>query len=87
MPTLRRMREVCQRRGVRRLNAVATAAVREAENGEEFADLVREELEIPLRIIDGEPGSELSAIGRWPTISSWREAARSSRTSAAAAWS
>lgn len=50
--TLRRMREVCQRRGVRRLNAVATAAVRDAENGEDFAQLVREELEIPLRIID-----------------------------------
>lgn len=58
--TLRRMREVCQRRGVRRLNAVATAAVREAENGEDFTNLIREELEIPLRIIDGDQEASLS---------------------------
>ncbi|MEO8295636.1 MAG: Ppx/GppA phosphatase family protein [Gemmatimonadota bacterium] len=58
--TLRRMREVCQRRGVRRLNAVATAAVREAENGEDFTNLVREELEIPLRIIDADHEASLS---------------------------
>jgi exopolyphosphatase/guanosine-5'-triphosphate,3'-diphosphate pyrophosphatase len=58
--TLRRMREVCQRRGVRRMNAVATAAVREAENGEEFTNLVREELEIPLRVIDGDQEASLS---------------------------
>ena len=58
--SLRRMREVCQRRGVRRLNAVATAAVREAENGEEFTNLIREELEIPLRIIDGDQEASLS---------------------------
>jgi exopolyphosphatase/guanosine-5'-triphosphate,3'-diphosphate pyrophosphatase len=58
--TLRRMREVCQRRGVRRLNAVATAAVREAENGEEFTNLIRDDLEIPLRIIDGDQEASLS---------------------------
>lgn len=58
--TLRRMAEVCQRRGVRRINAVATAAVREAENGESFTRLVREELEIPLRIIDAETEAQLS---------------------------
>ena len=58
--TLRRMREVCQRRGVRRLNAVATAAVREAENGEDFTNLIREDLEIPLRIIDGDQEASLS---------------------------
>jgi exopolyphosphatase / guanosine-5'-triphosphate,3'-diphosphate pyrophosphatase len=58
--SLRRMREVCQRRGVRRLNAVATAAVREAENGEDFTNLIREELEIPLRIIDGDQEASLS---------------------------
>jgi exopolyphosphatase/guanosine-5'-triphosphate,3'-diphosphate pyrophosphatase len=58
--TLKRMREVCQRRGVRRLNAVATAAVRDAENGEDFTNLIREELEIPLRIIDGDQEASLS---------------------------
>jgi exopolyphosphatase / guanosine-5'-triphosphate,3'-diphosphate pyrophosphatase len=52
MEALRRMREVCQRRGVRRLVAVATAAVREAKNGSAFVRRVQQELDIPLRIID-----------------------------------
>ena len=58
--TLARMREVCQRRGVRRLSAVATAAVREAENGPWFVRRVRQELDIPLRIIDPETEAALS---------------------------
>jgi exopolyphosphatase/guanosine-5'-triphosphate,3'-diphosphate pyrophosphatase len=60
METLGRMREVCRRRGVRRIAAVATAAVREAENGEEFARRVQEELGIPLRVIDAETEAALS---------------------------
>jgi exopolyphosphatase/guanosine-5'-triphosphate,3'-diphosphate pyrophosphatase len=51
---------VCRRRGVRRIAAVATAAVREAENGAEFARRVQEELGIPLRIIDAETEAALS---------------------------
>ncbi len=58
--TLGRMREVCQRRGVRRIAAVATAAVREAENGPWFVRRVRQELDIPLRIIDTETEASLS---------------------------
>jgi exopolyphosphatase/guanosine-5'-triphosphate,3'-diphosphate pyrophosphatase len=58
--TLGRMREVCQRRGVRRIAAVATAAVREAENGPWFVRRVRQELDIPLRIIDVETEAALS---------------------------
>ena len=54
------MREVCQRRGVRRIAAVATAAVREAENGPWFVRRVRQELDIPLRIIDTETEAALS---------------------------
>jgi exopolyphosphatase/guanosine-5'-triphosphate,3'-diphosphate pyrophosphatase len=57
---LGRMREVCQRRGVRRIVAVATAAVREAENGPWFVRRVRQELDIPLRIIDAETEAALS---------------------------
>jgi exopolyphosphatase/guanosine-5'-triphosphate,3'-diphosphate pyrophosphatase len=60
METLGRMREVCRRRGVRRIAAVATAAVRDAENGEEFARRVQQELGIPLRIIDAETEAALS---------------------------
>ena len=60
MVALRRMRDVCQRRGVRRLSAVATAAMREASNGGEFVGRVRDELGIPLRIIDAETEAALS---------------------------
>ena len=60
MQALRRMRDVCDRRGVRRLSAVATAAVREASNGSEFVARVRDELGIPLRVIDPETEAALS---------------------------
>jgi exopolyphosphatase/guanosine-5'-triphosphate,3'-diphosphate pyrophosphatase len=60
MESLRRMRDVCQRRGVHRIAAVATAAVREAENGPWFVRRVRQELDIPLRIIDPETEAALS---------------------------
>jgi exopolyphosphatase / guanosine-5'-triphosphate,3'-diphosphate pyrophosphatase len=57
--TLTRMREICRSRDVRRIAAVATAAVREAKNGEEFAEWVRA-LDIPLRIISPEAEAALS---------------------------
>jgi exopolyphosphatase/guanosine-5'-triphosphate,3'-diphosphate pyrophosphatase len=57
---LGRMREVCQRRGVRRIAAVATAAVREADNGEDFVQRVRRELDLPLRIIDAQTEAALA---------------------------
>lgn len=60
MQTLGRMRDVCRRRGVRRIAAVATAAVREAEDGEDFVARVRGELDIPLRIIDAATEAALS---------------------------
>ena len=60
LQALGRMREVCQRRNVRRIAAVATAAVREAENGPWFVRRVRQELDIPLRIIDSETEAALS---------------------------
>lgn len=60
MLALSRMRDVCQRRGVSRISAVATAAVREAENGGEFVRRVQDELGIPLRIIDTETEAALS---------------------------
>jgi exopolyphosphatase / guanosine-5'-triphosphate,3'-diphosphate pyrophosphatase len=56
---LGRMRETCRRHGVQRISAVATAAVREAANGAEFAERVRA-LDIPLRVISPETEAELS---------------------------
>ena len=60
MEVLARMREVCERRGVARIAAVATAAVREAKNGLAFVRRVRRELDIPLRVIDAETEARLS---------------------------
>jgi exopolyphosphatase/guanosine-5'-triphosphate,3'-diphosphate pyrophosphatase len=57
---LRRMHGVCERRGVSRIMAVATAAVREAVNGEEFVRRVKEEIGLDLRIIDAETEAALS---------------------------
>lgn len=56
---LTRMRDTCRRLEAHRIAAVATAAVREAANGGEFAERVRE-LGIPLRVISPEAEAALS---------------------------
>lgn len=60
LQTLSRMREVAERRGVKRISAVATSAVREADNGKAFVDRVRREIGLPLRIIDADTEAALS---------------------------
>lgn len=60
MTAISRAKEVCQRRNVKRLSAVATAAVRDAENGAAFIERVRAELDIPLRVIDADTEARLS---------------------------
>ena len=57
--TLGAMRDVCRSHGVRRLAAVATAAVREAGNGAEFVERARA-LDIPLRVLTPETEAALS---------------------------
>ena len=57
---LKRMKEVATRRGVTRLAAVATSAMRDARNGAAFAKRIRRQLDIPLEIIDGDREAELS---------------------------
>ncbi|MEP7228496.1 MAG: Ppx/GppA family phosphatase, partial [Gemmatimonadales bacterium] len=57
--SLTRMRDTCRRHGVRRVAAVATAAVREAANGAEFVTRVRGR-DIPLRVISPEIEAALS---------------------------
>jgi len=69
--SLRRMHAICMNYGVERVGAVATAAVRNAGNGEEFAQRVRD-LGIPLRIISPEHEAVLayrSAAYHFPTVS------------------
>jgi exopolyphosphatase / guanosine-5'-triphosphate,3'-diphosphate pyrophosphatase len=57
---LRRMREVAERRGVTRLRAVATSAVREADNGKAFVKRVKREVGIDLEVIDADTEANLS---------------------------
>jgi len=57
---LKRMRGVVERRGVTRLRAVATSAVREASNGRAFARRVKREAGFELEIIGEEDEASLS---------------------------
>lgn len=57
---LRRMIGVAERRGVSRMAAVATSAMRDASNGPAFAERIRRELGIPLRIITADHEARLS---------------------------
>lgn len=57
---LRRMKGVAERRGVSRLRAVATSAVREASNGPEFVDRVRREVGLRLEVADEREEATLS---------------------------
>jgi exopolyphosphatase / guanosine-5'-triphosphate,3'-diphosphate pyrophosphatase len=57
--SLTRMQDICRSHGVTRVAAVATAAVREADNGEEFAQQVRA-LGIPLQIISAQTEAALA---------------------------
>ena len=59
LQTLTRMRDTCRQLDAHRVGAVATAAVREAANGGEFVQRVRE-LDIPLRVIPPEAEAALS---------------------------
>jgi len=58
--TLKRMKEVADRRAVTRLRAVATSAVREAENGGMFVRRVKRETGIVLEVVDGDTEANLS---------------------------
>jgi exopolyphosphatase / guanosine-5'-triphosphate,3'-diphosphate pyrophosphatase len=55
-----------------RLFAVATSALRRAENGEEFAERVRELLGVPLRVLSGEEEASASYRGALTAFDRWR---------------
>lgn len=60
LAALRRMADVARRRGATQIAAVATAAVREAKNGDEFVRRVRDEIGLPLQVITTEHEAQLS---------------------------
>lgn len=63
MVTLSRFTNVALRRGAEQILAVATSAVREAENGIEFIDRVRSEIGVSIRIVSAREEAKLIYLG------------------------
>src|SRR5690349_16273724 len=61
--TLRRFQQETQRRQCENVIAVATSAVREAENGGDFVSRIRRELRLPLRVISAREEARLIYLG------------------------
>jgi exopolyphosphatase/guanosine-5'-triphosphate,3'-diphosphate pyrophosphatase len=60
---LRRFVTILEAQGVKSVFPVATAAVREAKDGREFAKRIKDEIGLDLRILDGAEEAKLSALG------------------------
>lgn len=63
MRVLRRYAKILRSFNVDRLDAVATSAVRDANNGPAFVRRVREQLGIPLRVVSGQEEARLISRG------------------------
>ena len=63
MESLRRFAQLCPQMGVRDIQAVATAAVREADNGPEFLQKAQKECGLDVHLLAGEREAEVSAAG------------------------
>lgn len=63
LAALRRFRSILDGLGVTRVKAVATAAVRVAEDGESFAREAAIEVGVPLSILSGQDEGRISALG------------------------
>ena len=61
--TIREWKTVIESHGVERYTAVATSAVREAGNREEFLDRVRRETGVEIEVIDGEEEARRTFLG------------------------
>ena len=63
LESLRRFAELCPQMGVREIDVVATAAVREAGNGREFLETVREQCGLEVQLLSGDREAQVSAAG------------------------
>lgn len=63
LPSLERFSTLARTLGIERPSLIATAAVREAENGPSFAREVEARCGVPLKVISGEEEARLSAAG------------------------
>ncbi len=60
---LRRFHAIARTLGAKNVRALATAAVREASNGEKFIDLAEAAIQQPIEILSGEREAELAGAG------------------------
>jgi exopolyphosphatase/guanosine-5'-triphosphate,3'-diphosphate pyrophosphatase len=58
-----RFAQIARAMRVRRLDVVATSAVRDAENGPDFVTQIERQLQYPVRVIDGAEEARLAAFG------------------------
>jgi len=63
LTSLRRFRALIDAMGVERIDAVATAAVRDAANGPEFVERIAAECGFDVRVLQGKDEGRLSALG------------------------
>ena len=63
VPNLKRFTALARAMGVGRIDLIATAAVREAEDGPAFREAVEQQCGHPIRVLSGEEEAELSALG------------------------
>jgi exopolyphosphatase/guanosine-5'-triphosphate,3'-diphosphate pyrophosphatase len=63
LQSLSRFRAICRQIGVERFFAVATEAVRKAENGRDFIMRAESACGCPIRVIDGREEAQLAAAG------------------------
>ena len=60
---LRRFAELVRAMGIGRIDCVATAAVRDAEDGADFVAEVKRTCQLDVRVLSGTEEAELSALG------------------------
>ena len=65
---LRRFRALIDQMDVSRIEAIATAAAREAENGPDFIAQAERILDVPIKVLSGTKEAELAAIGVMPAF-------------------
>ncbi|MDK2904047.1 MAG: exopolyphosphatase / guanosine-5-triphosphate,3-diphosphate pyrophosphatase [Eubacteriaceae bacterium] len=68
LDTLKMYKSMCEAYGIEQVIAVATAAVRKAQNGQEFVRTIKEKTGINVEIISGEREASLDYLGNINTL-------------------
>ncbi|WND02181.1 Ppx/GppA family phosphatase [Temperatibacter marinus] len=61
--TLKRFSVLCKHAGIKEIYPLATAAIRDASNGPDFVQKIKEEIGLNISIIDGKEEGRLSGLG------------------------